>query len=129
MTTSSSITTTIIFFIIKLIGTVLLFQVAYSLLLCHYDECYCAECCWVFVPNWLLKIHFSFTKSIEMTEFINLFNFPNLTSTSIWRHLCITSNQIIQIIEFLNFKSPNFFNFSIGIETNSAFLINVKLGY
>jgi hypothetical protein len=35
----------------------------------------------------------------------------------------------MQIIEFFNLKSPNFFKFRIDIETISPFLIIVKLGY
>ncbi len=39
---------------------------------------------------------------------------------------CIESSQVI---EFLNFKSPNIFKFQIDIKTaNAVFLIVVKLG-
>jgi hypothetical protein len=36
---------------------------------------------------------------------------------------------MFQIIDFLSFKLQNFFKFQIGIETNSEFLIIIKLGY
>jgi hypothetical protein len=50
-------------------------------------------------------------------------NYLNQISISI-QHFCIKSNQIIQLIQvikFFNFKSPNFFKYRIDIENNSAF--------
>ncbi len=51
----------------------------------------------------------------------------NFNSTFFLYHKSI--NWTIQIIKFLNFKSPNFFKFQIDIETKWAFIIFVKLGF
>jgi hypothetical protein len=59
-----------------------------------------------FVPNWFFSILFSFTKLIQ-----------------IFLYQIKSNNWTIQIIEFFNLKSPNFFKFRIDIETISAFLL------
>ncbi len=71
----------------------------------------------------IFSIQFLFTKSIQITELKNSFNYPNQTAVSIQHFLDIKSNNWkMQIIKFLNIKL-SFFKSWIGIETKSALFI------
>ena len=83
-----------------------------------------------FVSIWIFSIQFIFTNSIQITELKYLFD-DHQKQTSIWiQHFLYhinSNNWRIQTIEYLNLKSLNFVKFQIGIQTNSEFLIYVKL--
>jgi len=58
----------------------------------------------------------------------NVFNYLNWTLISI-QHFCISLNQIIDHFRSFKFLTSNSFKFQIHIESNSAFVILVKLGH
>jgi hypothetical protein len=78
---------------------------------------------WVFVANWSFSNSILFYKFNSNNHIKNLFNYPNQISILI-QHFSFqmkSNNWTIQVIEFFNFKSLNFFKHWIDIKTNSAF--------
>ncbi len=72
---------------------------------------------------YLFSIQFFLTNWIQITKLkklIQLFelNF-NLNSTFLYQ--IKSNNWTVQVIEYFNFKSPNFFKYCINIKTNSVF--------